>query len=158
MKPKEIGVLLFFILISQAAGFVGSLFTITNITSWYATINKPFFNPPNWIFGPVWISLYFLMGLAAYFIWKQDFSKKPVKIALSVFGLQLALNTIWSILFFGLQTPFYAFIEIIILWIAIAYTTKLFYKLDKKAAYIMIPYICWVSFAAILNLSIWLLN
>ena len=98
------------------------------------------------------------MGLAAFFVWKKGLSKKPVKIALSIFGIQLALNTIWSILFFGLQNPFYAFIEIIILWLAIAYTIKLFYKLDKSAAYMLVPYICWVSFAAILNLSIWLLN
>ena len=136
------------------AGFIGSYFTTPNIAGWYSTLIKPAFNPPNWVFGPVWTLLYIMMGLSFYLIWSKGFHKK----ATAVFLIQLALNSLWSILFFGLQNPFLAFVEIFFLWIAIVATIYFFYKIDKRAAYLMIPYILWVSFAAFLNYSVWILN
>jgi benzodiazapine receptor len=146
-----------FILISQSAGLIGSIFTGDAIPNWYATINKPPFNPPGWIFGPVWITLYTMMGIAAYLIWqKRDLSL--ARIALIIFFVHLALNALWSILFFGLQNPGFAFVEIIILWLFILALIVIFYQIDKRAAYLLVPYIFWVSFAGILNYSIWRLN
>lgn len=149
--------LIFAILISQLAGIIGSLFTITSTNSWYTTIIKPSFNPPNWIFGPVWTLLYLLMGTSLYLILTTKKSKNR-KIGLYLFFTQLVLNTLWSILFFGLHSPLAAFIEIILLWISILLTIKYFYKVNKKASYLLIPYILWVTFAAILNLSIVIIN
>ncbi len=150
--------LIFAIVICQLAGFIGSIFTTPKIAIWYASLSKPAFNPPNWLFGPVWTILFILMGISLYLIIIQDTREKKVKIAAFVFGIQLALNTLWSILFFGLQSPLLAFIEIIFLWLAILATILLFRKINKTAAYLLIPYILWVSFAAVLNLSVFLMN
>ena len=146
------------ILICLMAGFIGSFFTSPAIPNWYQGIEKPSFNPPSWVFAPVWTSLYILMGIALYLIWVKGLEKKENKIAIGVFGIQLVLNSLWSILFFGLQNPFFAFIEIIILWTAILASILLFYRIDKRAAYLLIPYILWVSFASFLNYTIWTLN
>ncbi len=158
MKKEKIIRLVAAILICQMAGFIGAVFTVDSIPTWYATIEKPSFNPPNWIFAPVWTTLYLLMGVALYLIWDKGFRKKEVKTALLVFSIQLILNALWSILFFGLRNPLYGLIEIIVLWITILASIILFYKIDKRAALLLIPYILWVSFAAILNYSIWNLN
>ena len=146
------------ILVCQGAGVVGSIFTSPAITTWYAQLQKPSFSPPNWIFAPVWTLLFLLMGVALYFVWSKGLEDKKVKTALFIFGVQLILNTLWSILFFGLQSPFYAFIEIIILWLAILLTIISFSRISKAAAYLLLPYILWVSFASILNFSILILN
>jgi len=146
------------ILLCQGAGAIGSLFTSSAISTWYATLQKPSFNPPNWIFAPVWTILFLLMGVSLYLIWGKGLENKKVKIALLIFGVQLVLNIFWSFLFFGLQSPLYAFIEIIILWLAILLTIITFYKISKSAAYLLLPYIFWVSFASILNFSILILN
>jgi translocator protein len=144
------------IFVSLFAGFIGSFFTITGVNSWFSTIIKPSFNPPNWIFGPVWTTLYILMGISLYLIWTNKIkNKKP---AMTIFFTQLVLNSLWSILFFGVQKPLFAFIEIIILWFAILLTILKFHKISKPASYLLVPYILWVSFAAVLNLSIYLLN
>ena len=140
------------------AGFIGSIFTTPSIPTWYATINKPAFNPPSWVFAPVWTTLYILMGVALYLVWEKGLADKKVKLAVSIFGVQLALNVLWSALFFGLKNPFYAFIEIIFLWLTIAANIRVFWSIDKKASLLLIPYILWVSFAAVLNVSILLLN
>ena len=145
------------IVLCQLAGIVGSVFTFASITSWYSSLNKPWFVPPNWVFGPAWITLYTLMGIALYLVWQKGVNEKT-KLPLTIFGFQLILNAIWSILFFGMQMPMIAFVEIVILWITIALTIYKFYPVSKKAAYLLIPYICWVSFAALLNYSIWILN
>ena len=145
------------IVVCQLAGIIGSVFTVASIPTWYASLNKPFFNPPNWLFGPAWIVLYTLMGISLYLVLEKGLNEKT-KIPLAFFGVQLALNALWSILFFGLQLPMVAFFEIVLLWIAIAFTIYNFYPISKKAAYLLIPYICWVSFAALLNYSIWVLN
>jgi translocator protein len=157
MKPSKVYEalkLLGCIILSMAAGFIGTIFTATGPGSWYANIIKPSFNPPNWIFGPVWTTLYVMMGIALYLILKTKNNKK----AITLFGIQLVLNTLWTIIFFGLQNPLIAFIEIIILWVFILLTILEFYKKSKIAAYLMIPYILWVTFASILTLAITILN
>lgn len=150
--------LLIAILICQMAGVVGSLFTSPSIPTWYATIKKPGFTPPNSVFGPVWIALFVLMGVSAYLVWDRGLENKNVKIALLVFGIQLALNMLWSFLFFGLHSPLYAFFEIIVLWFAILFTILNFLKVSKPAGLLLVPYIVWVSFAAIINFYIVRLN
>ena len=158
MKLKNAGILIGFIILCLLAGIIGSIFTTQNIPTWYESINKPSFNPPNWVFGPVWTILYVLMGISAYLIYSKGIKKKEVKLAFIIFGIQLVLNTLWSILFFGLTSPLFGLICIIFLWLFIVLIMKLFYKLDKKAAYLLIPYILWVSFATILNYYIFILN
>ena len=140
------------------AGFIGSIATMPSIPTWYASLQKPAFNPPNWIFGPVWTTLFIMMGVAAFLVWDKGLENKKVRISLAIFGLQLLLNVLWSILFFGLQSPLYAFIDIIMLWASILATIIYFYRISAAAAYLLIPYILWVSFASILNLSIVILN
>ncbi len=141
-----------------AIGFLGSIATTPAIPTWYSTLNKPSFNPPNWIFAPVWTTLYVLMGISLYLIWKKGFKNKENKMAIQVFLIQLGLNLIWSFLFFGFQNPLLAFFEIIILWGAILLTIIKFYKISKISAYLLLPYILWVSFASFLNLFIVILN
>ena len=158
MKPAEILKLIALIFICQLAGIIGSFFTFEAIPTWYADLVRPDFAPPNWVFGPVWITLYTLMGISAYLILRKGLEKKEVRLALAVFGIQLFLNALWSILFFGLRSPFYAFIEIIILWCSIAASMLLFWRISRKAAWLLLPYLLWVSFAAVLNFFIWQLN
>ena len=146
------------IIICQVAGLIGSIFTTPQIDTWYASLNQPSFAPPNWIFGPVWILLFLLMGIALYLIWQKKFHKKKVQIAWAFFIGQLFLNILWSVLFFGLQSPLLAFVEIIILWLAIVGTIYYFYRLNKWAGYLLLPYILWVTFAAVLNFSFLILN
>ncbi|MEO8638026.1 MAG: TspO/MBR family protein [Candidatus Taylorbacteria bacterium] len=146
------------ILVSELAGILGSLFTISAIPTWYVTLAKPAFNPPSWIFGPVWTTLYALMGISAFLVWNKGLNRRDVRKALGVFGFQLALNALWSIVFFGLHSPAWALVNIVAMWLAIVWTMTLFYKISKPAMYLLIPYILWVSFATYLNLAIWVLN
>ncbi len=146
------------ILICNAVGLAASSVTLPAINTWYAGLNKPFFNPPNWLFGPVWTTLYTLMGVAVAGIWQKGTSKTKVKSALKLFGLQLLLNGLWSFLFFGLQSPLIAFIEIILLLVSILLTFNKFRKIEGWTGWLFVPYILWVAFAAILNLSIVVLN
>jgi len=156
MKLKKILQLLVSVLIAQLAGVIGSFFTVSSVGSWYLDINKPTWNPPGWIFGPVWITLYALMGIAAFMIWQSK--NKHKRNALTFYSIQLVLNAIWSILFFGLRRPDLAFAEIILLLAMIIITTYYFWRINKKAAILMFPYIAWVSFASFLNFTIWQLN
>jgi len=158
MQGKDIAVLAGFILLCLMAGGIGSIFTFQSIPTWYAGLNRPDFSPPNWVFGPVWTTLYIMMGIAAYLVYAKGIRKKETKTALALFSVQLVLNTLWSILFFGLQSPLYGFICIIALWLAIAATIWKFYGIDKNAGLLMVPYILWVSFASVLNFFIWMLN
>ena len=142
-----------------AVGYFSSIVTRENIPTWYALINKPSFNPPNWVFAPVWTALYILMGYAAGRVWnKLEVDEINVKKAFLFFLIQLALNALWSFLFFGLQNPFLASIEIILLWLMIYETYKQFKKIDNIAAYLLLPYLAWVSFATVLTFGIWYLN
>jgi len=154
------------------AAFIGSVFTSPSIPTWYASLNKPFISPPNWIFAPVWTALYLLMGIAAYMVWNKGVGKgwdslkfwrrkkdeENIRTSMYLFVTQLVFNALWSILFFGLRSPVLAFWEIIVLWVLIMATSFRFYEVDKKAGILMVPYILWVSFAAFLNLNIWILN
>jgi len=142
----------------QLAGIIGSVFTVSAIPNWYAGLVKPALNPPSWVFGPAWTTLYLLMGIAAFLIWKKGLDRKDVKIAFGIFIGQLVLNTLWSIIFFGLHSPGWALVDIIALWLAIVWTIAVFYKISKPAAWLLVPYILWVSFAGYLNYSIWTLN
>ncbi len=151
------------IVVSELAGIIGSVFTTPSIAGWYAGIVKPALNPPAWVFGPVWTTLFALMGIAAFLVWSSyaeasEDKKKGVKIALALFGIQLVLNMIWSIIFFGLHSPGGALSEIVFLWLAILATIVVFYKISRPAAWLLVPYILWVSFAAYLNYAIWALN
>ncbi len=149
---KDLLRLVGFIFLCQAAGLIGSIFTINSVNTWYLTLEKPFFNPPSFVFGPVWTILYILMGVSLFLVWGKK------KTDLKWFWIQLSLNTVWSIIFFGLKNPLFAFIIIILLWISIFQTIKSFKNVNKTASYLLYPYLFWVSFASILNLSIVLLN
>lgn len=146
------------LIIPQLAGGIGSFFTIGSVKDWYPVLVKPALNPPAWIFGPVWTTLFALMGVAAFMVWKKGLDRRDVKIALGIFLGQLVLNTLWSIIFFGLHSPGGAFVEIIFLWLSILATIIAFAKISKPAAWLLAPYILWVSFAGYLNWAIWTLN
>jgi benzodiazapine receptor len=146
------------IAVCLSAGIIGSLFTTPALPEWYAHLHKPLFTPPSWLFAPVWTILFILMGIAAFLIWKKGLKNKEVRLALDLFGIQLALNIFWSIAFFGLKSTLGGFLVIIILWLAIFLTIKRFYKLSGTAGLLLLPYIVWVSFAALLNLMFWLGN
>lgn len=158
MKIPNFLKLIIAIVISELAGIIGSVFTTSSVSGWYAGIIKPTFNPPAWVFGPVWTMLFVLMGIASFVIWKKGLERRDVKIALCIFIGQLVLNTLWSIIFFGLHSPGGAFIEIIFLWLTILLTIFVFAKISRVAAWLLIPYVLWVSFAMYLNYSIWMLN
>lgn len=140
-------------------GYFSGIVTRSAIITWYPTLVKPSFNPPNWVFAPVWSTLYIMMGIAAGLVWdRMESNTALVKKALVVFAIQLALNALWSYLFFGLKNPMLALIEIVILWLMIYETYVQFGKINKIAGYLFIPYLLWVSFAMVLNASIWWLN
>lgn len=146
------------IFICFLAGAIGGLATTPAIPTWYAGLAKPAFSPPNWLFGPVWTTLYILMGISLFMIWREGLERPGIKKAISIFSVQLILNAIWSIAFFGLKSPFYGLIIIGALWIAIIATILSFTRISKTAGYILIPYILWVTFAAFLNYNIFILN
>lgn len=146
------------IILCILAGSSGSLFTIEKIQTWYASLNKPWFTPPNWLFLPVWFTLFTLMGVSLYLVLSKGYERKDIRQASAIFTFQFALNILWSLIFFGLESPLFGFIEIIILWISIAATIWKFHGISRKAAYLLIPYICWVSVAAALNFGVLILN
>jgi len=146
------------VLLCQFAGAVGSVFTASSLNNWYSLLEKPVFNPPSWVFFPVWTLLYLFMGISLYIVWDKGLQYREVKIGLFIFGIQLVLNSLWSFLFFGLKSPYYGFIGIIFLWLAIVLTIFQFRKISKAASYLLVPYIIWVSFAALLNYNLWILN
>lgn len=157
MFKKSIFPFLISILLALSVGFIGSFFTTPSISSWYAFINKPSFSPPNWLFAPAWTLLYILMGISAFLIWKKRDNLKT-KQALIFYSIQLILNALWSIIFFGMHNLGLAFLEIIILWMFILITLIKFYKINKTAGLLFVPYLLWVSFASILNFAVWMLN
>jgi len=145
-------------LICLLAGAIGSMFTYPAIPIWYATLNKPFFSPPNWIFAPVWTVLYIMMGASVYLIWKKRKESNEAVKGLIVFAAQLVLNTMWSVVFFGYKDIFFALLIIVFLWALILTCIIQFNKLSRNAMLLLVPYIVWVSFAALLNAAVWLLN
>jgi tryptophan-rich sensory protein len=146
------------LLVCLAAGFLGSIFTTPSIPTWYASLAKPSFNPPNWLFAPVWTILFILMGISAFLVWQKGLKKKGVKKALGFFLAQLIFNVLWSFLFFKFHSPFLALLDIIFLWFLILLTIFKFFKINNTAGLLLIPYLLWVSFASILNYAIYRLN
>ena len=146
------------ILIPVLVGAISGYFTSSGVNGWYALANKPWFNPPNWIFAPVWTTLYVLMGIALFLVWRTESVKTIKQTAIILFAVQLTLNFFWSFIFFKLQQPAWAFAEIIVMWLMILLTILWFGKINAVAAWLLVPYICWVSFASVLNYSIWKLN
>lgn len=158
IKIKNFIKLLFCIFICQLAGIIGSFFTVKAIPTWYASLNKPSFSPPNWLFAPVWTILFTMMGISLFLIVNKGIEKRNVRVALIYFGIQLILNTVWSIIFFGLRSPYFALIEIIFLWLTILLTIIRFYQISRPAGILLIPYLLWVSFAVVLNYYILHMN
>jgi tryptophan-rich sensory protein len=140
------------------AGAIGSYFTTPAVTAWYKLLTKPPLVPPDWVFGVVWNILFILMGIALFLVWKKGWNKPQVKVAVKVFIIQLVLNIVWSIVFFGLQRIDAGLIEIISLWFVILATIMVFHRVSRPAAWLLVPYIAWVSFAGYLNYAIWALN
>ena len=158
VRLLEISKLLVSVAICQVAGALGSMVTTPSVPTWYATLKKPWFTPPNWIFAPVWVTLFFLIGIAVFLVWRKSLRDRKVKVALAVFGVQLALNVLWSAVFFGFQSPLAGLVVIAILWSAILLTLLHFFKVSRPAGFLLLPYIVWVSIAAALNTSILMLN
>jgi tryptophan-rich sensory protein len=139
-------------------GFLAGMATQSSVNSWFPTLNKPSFNPPNWLFAPVWITLYVLMGISAGWVWGKGFHHKWVKTGLYHFGFQLLLNALWSIAFFGLKNPFLGLVIILSLVVMLSLTIRWFYLVSRLAALLLVPYLLWVCFATALNYKIWELN
>jgi|ERR1035437_2661837 tryptophan-rich sensory protein len=157
MKLNKIIKLLFLIIVCEGVGFLGTIFTIPSIQGWYMTLQKAPFNPPPWVFGPIWTTLYFLMGVSIFLLLQKKL-KKQRTFLLALFSIQLFLNFLWSVIFFGWHLPLAAMIELVLLWITIALLIIDFWKFSKPAAILLIPYLCWVSVASTLNLFVVLLN
>ncbi len=145
------------IMLALSAGAIGGVLTAKSIPTWYRTLNKPAWNPPNWVFGPVWSALYVLMGVSAWMVWERA-GVGGTPWWLAIYLTQLGLNLAWSLIFFGMHQPKWAFLEIIALWLSILATIIFFWPISPLAACLLLPYLAWVSFAGVLNASIWRLN
>ena len=158
MPPKHpyLGLVIFLVVCFAAAG-IGGAVTTPKIATWYAALAKPSWNPPNWIFGPVWSALYFCMAIAAWLVWRQK-GFTDAKFPLTLFAVQLVLNVLWSCIFFGFEKPGFAFVEVLLLWTAIAATMATFWRLSMIAGVLFVPYLAWVTFASVLNFVVWRLN
>lgn len=139
-------------------GALGGLITAPQIESWYVTLEKPGFTPPSWVFGPVWTVLYALQGVAAWLTWRAGIGRRAVQVALGLFVVQFVLNVAWSPAFFGLESPLLGLVVIGPLWVAIVATIAAMFRVDRRAAALLVPYLAWVSFATLLNYAIWTLN
>lgn len=157
-KSSELIKLIISITICLFAGVLGSIFTTPAIPVWFASLAKPSYAPPNWIFFPVWTVLFIMMGISLFLIWRMEMKDQIVRKAIFLFGAQLFFNILWSAAFFGLKSPIAGLIDISILWILILFTILNFMKLSRTAGFLLIPYLLWVSFAAVLNFAIWRLN
>ena len=155
---KRFSILIAFILVAQAAGLIGTFFTVDAIPTWYAELAKPSFAPPNWIFGPVWTMLYTLMGIAAFFVWEERFHKTHASRGMNWYWIQLFLNAVWSPIFFGAKEIGLALIVVVLLWLAILLTIREFWKVSPILGALLLPYLAWVSFAGALNYQLWVFN
>lgn len=158
MNTKKLGKLLVSIILTQGAGLLGSVATFTSVNTWFKTLVRSPISPPDWVFGPVWTVLYILMGAALYLIWDKGFKNKRVKFAFWLFIVHLAFNVGWSVVFFGMQSLFGGFVVLLVLWMFIIALIWKFFRIDRWAAFLLVPYFLWVSFAGVLNVSLWLLN
>ena len=157
MEKSNILKLITCLIFTVGLGGAGGFFTVPEIASWYVTLNKPSFNPPNYLFGPVWTLLYIFMGISLYLVWKQPPSLQRKK-AITIFVIQFAINISWSFIFFNQHQILLALVDIMAMWLFIIFTIIAFGKLNKTAAWLLVPYLLWVSFATILNSAIWVLN
>ena len=146
------------VLLCEGVGLLAAWATQTSVTTWYPTLTKPGFTPPDWLFGPVWTVLYAMMGVAAALVWQRRTEDTTSQSALVLFGVQLLLNGGWSFAFFGARSPGLGLIVIVALWGALAWTTERFFRVRAAAGWLLVPYLLWVTYAGALNLSIWLLN
>jgi translocator protein len=146
------------LLLCYGVAAAGSIVTTPAISGWYESLQKPYFNPPNWVFGPVWTVLYALMGIALYLVWKKAGKQKKEIKAIQIFAMQLALNFLWSFMFFGLHAITWGLLTICLLWVAIAFTIIMFKPISRTASLLLLPYLIWVSFAFLLNGAIFVLN
>ncbi len=158
LQVSDIVSLVVAIIIPLVVGGLGGAATASAIPTWYQSLDKPAWNPPNWVFGPVWTLLYVLMGVAAWLVWRRGWDNPQVQGALAIFGIQLLLNLFWSLIFFGLRSTGWAVLEIVVLWGFILATVVQFYRLESVAGLLLIPYQLWVTFAAALNAAVWQLN
>ncbi|MHC4572848.1 MAG: TspO/MBR family protein [Planctomycetota bacterium] len=159
MRLPEAAKLVVCLGLTFSAAVLGSLFTGRHgVSGWYANLNKPFFTPPDWVFGPVWTVLYIFMAISAFLVWQRGFGSPFVKVGLGLYLVQLVLNALWPPIFFGLQMPLLAFIEILLLWLGVLLTSLAFAQVSAGAALLLLPYLVWVTFAAVLNGGICLLN
>lgn len=154
---KKVLPLLVSIVIAESAGIIGSVFTFSEITTWYATLIRPSFSPPNWLFGPVWTTLYCLMGISAFLIWQKR-KTRLARAGLVIYGVNLVANSLWSIVFFGLHRPDMALLVVFVLWSTIVIMIKRFWPINQLASLLLIPYLLWVTFATFLNFTIYRLN
>lgn len=150
---SDLPALLVSIVVCQLAGIVPSILTANDVATWYPTLQKPAFTPPGWVFGPVWTTLYLLMGIALYLVWRRG-----SRIALALFGVQLALNAAWTLIFFGMRWPAGGLAVIIVLLVVIGATMVAFARIDRRATLLLVPYALWVGFATVLNYELWRLN
>lgn len=157
MKSSPWAPLGLFLLLAFLAAGIGSLATFTSVDTWYATLRKPSWNPPSWVFGPVWTTLYVLMAIATWRVWRAE-SSNGARLVVRLYGAQLGLNALWSVLFFGLHRPGAALIDVVVLWLVLIRMLVRFRETDTLAALLWTPYVLWVSFAAVLNAAIWELN
>lgn len=157
-KKGDIVKLIVSILIPLIVGFTSSFATLSSIPGFFDVLNKPAWTPPAWAFGPIWTTLYILMGIALFLVWRKGLERPDVKIAIGVFAIQLVLNFFWTIIFFGFRSLFGGLVEIVFLWIAILVNIILFYRISKTAGLLLVPYIIWVTIASYLNYTVYLLN
>ena len=155
---KNIPSLIVCVLICLAVGGLAGFATQSSVTTWFTTLNKPFFNPPSWLFGPVWTTLYILMGVALWLVWNAPETHPQRKNGIIIFAIQLIFNFLWSFLFFGMRNPLFALFDIVLMLITITLTIIIFRKINTKTTPLLVPYLAWVSFATLLNVSIWWLN
>jgi benzodiazapine receptor len=158
MSGMDIIKLIISIAACEGAGGIGAIFTTPAIPTWYAGLKKPTFTPPNSVFGPIWITLYLLMGIAVFLVWREGLGQEGVTIAFVIFWAQLVLNILWSVIFFGLKSLFGGMVMILLLWIAILINIITFFGVSPLAGWLLISYIIWVSIAANLNVQVWKLN
>jgi len=157
-RLREVPMLIGSILIPLVIGYIGAIVTLPQISTWYSSLSKPWWSPPNWLFGPIWTTLYVLMGIALFLVWREGIHRRDVRFAILIFGVQLVLSLIWSVVFFSLHALFGSFAIVMLLWLAILANIIAFLIISKWAGLLLVPYIIWVSIASYLNYSVYLLN
>ncbi len=157
-RIREVPMLIGSILIPLVIGYLGAIVTLSQISTWYSTLSKPWWSPPNWLFGPVWTTLYLLMGVALFLVWREGWHRRDVRFAILIFGVQLVISLLWSVAFFSFHSLFGSFIIVMLLWLAILANIIAFLIISKWAGFLLVPYIVWVSIASYLNYSVYLLN